>query len=187
LQLVTGFFEATADDSALVYSTAGDVWTAVKVSKAWNDSASWASAPSGGDMPVCFWGDSTVSAPRPQAAVELQGDSTVLAGLRLGTPVHAFRRTEYGLAQQDGRWWLGRRVGAAGSFDIITGPLLPPGEGGLVFTYYDSTGAVTNKMTEIAEVGIVIRAESLNGTPGAANGMLRDSLTLRVMLRGNAP
>ncbi len=185
LQQVSGYFEATADDSALVYSRGADAWNVLKVSAAWNGSAAW----SGGGTPVCFWGDSTTSVPRPQAAVELQGDSLVLAGLTVGAPLTAFRRTEYALFQQSGRWWLGRRVGGAVPYDILTGPMVAPPSNGLAFAYYDATGAATVDPTQVAQVDIVLRAESFGQVRiGAAAGIrtVSDSLSTTAFLRNNA-
>ena len=58
--------------------------------------------------------------------------------------MRAFRRVEYAAYQLGGRWWLGRKVGAAGSYDLVTGPLRSPSDSGLVFHYYDSTGTETS-------------------------------------------
>ncbi len=190
LQQVSGYFQASQGDSALVYSVSADSWQSVNVAKAWNQAQAWTPAPGGGGTPACFWGDSSVNVPRPQATVELQGDSTVLAGLRVGTPVRAFRRTEYALYRKYGRWWLGRRFGSAPIYDILAGPLRPPPESGPAFTYYDAAGTVTADPMQVNRVKIVVRAESFGQLPGFAGPgtvTLRDSLTLIVHLRNNAP
>jgi hypothetical protein len=167
-----------------VYSVAADQWSVAHVSKAFNKNNSWDPAPSGGGTPFCFWGDSTVSMPRPQATLELQADTSVLNSVVVGAPVRAFRRTQYGLFTQGGHWWLGRRVGAAPSYEIVTGPLLSPGEGGIVFTYYDATGAVTGDPAQVARVQIALRATNLKPA-SAGTQVLRDSLSTAVFLRGN--
>ena len=187
LQHASGYFQETADDSALVYSVAGDKWSVVKVEGAWNKAYAWDPAPSGGGTPFCFWGDTTGAWPRPQATLQFKGDSAVLAELVVGAPVRAFRATEYGLFQQNGRWWVGRRVGTAPSYEMVTGPMLSPTDDGLVFTYYDAAGAVTADRTQVAQVEIALRSESFGLAPGSANQTLRDSLTIRVSLRNNTP
>lgn len=183
LQQVSGYFEASADDSVRVYSAGADGWDVLKVAAAWNGSDAW----SGGGTPVCFWGDSTTSVPRPQATLELQGDSAVLANIRVGAPIRAFRRTEYAVFQEDGRWWLGRRVGSASGYDKLTGPMLAPAQGGLALTYYDTTGSVTAALDQIARVDLVLRAESFKRVRklGGGNTTLNDSLTTVVFLRNN--
>ncbi|MEE9183075.1 MAG: prepilin-type N-terminal cleavage/methylation domain-containing protein [Acidimicrobiia bacterium] len=184
LQTASGYFMGSSEDSALVYSVAADQWSVAHVSKAFNKNNSWDPAPSGGGTPFCFWGDSTVSMPRPQATLELQADTSVLNSVVVGAPVRAFRRTQYGLFTQGGHWWLGRRVGAAPSYEIVTGPLLSPGEGGIVFTYYDATGAVTGDPAQVARVQIALRAKNLKPA-SAGTQVLRDSLSTAVFLRGN--
>jgi hypothetical protein len=186
LQQVSGSFYATADDSVLAYSVADDAWAVLGVSGVWSGATAWDPAPGGGGTPVCFWGDSTATVPRPQVALELQGDSASLAGLPVGSPIRSFRRTEYGLLQQAGRWWLGRRLGAAGSYEILTGPMRAPADSGLVFTYYDAMGAVTAVPAQVAEVVIVLRAESFGRARAAGYQAVRDSLTFRIALRNNA-
>lgn len=184
LQEATGYFEGTADDSALVYTVDSGDWEVVKVARAFNRAHSWDPAPSGGGTPVCFWGDSTASMPRPQATLELDGDTTVLNHLVLGAPVRAFRRTQYGLMSQDGHWWLGRRIGDAVSAEVVTGPLLSPAQGGLVFTYYDANGATTTDPAAVARVDFTLRGVSEKpGGPGKAPAV--DSLSMSVFIRGN--
>ena len=107
------------------------------------------------------------------------------AGIQIGAPVRAFRRVEYGLYQDagDGRWWLGRKVGAAASYEKLTGPLLAPASGGLVFTYRDAAGNVTANPTQVAVIDFVIRAESYRVWSNAQQ-FQQDTLATRVALRG---
>ncbi|MFQ5689514.1 MAG: PilW family protein [Gemmatimonadota bacterium] len=185
LQATSGYFQATADDSALVYSLSTDTWSAVKVVGVWEGSAAWSS----GGTPVCFWGDSTTSVPRPQVAVELQGPGAVLADLEVGAPIRLFRQVEYGLFQQNGRWWLGRRQGSATQWEELTGPLLAPANGGLVLTYYDATGSMTSDPAQVARVDLVLRAESFGKVRGFVRsgfGNVIDSLRITASLRNNA-
>ncbi len=185
LQEATGYFEATADDSAVALRVKDGSWNVVNVSKAFNKNLSWDPAPSGGGTPVCFWGDSTTAMPRPQATLELQGDTAVLNNLVIGAPVRAFRRTQYALFPADGHWWLGRRVGNAPGWETITGPLLSPSEGGLVLDYSDVSGAPTADPNRVARVDIMLRAKSYR--PATASGSsVRDSLMTTVFVRGGS-
>ena len=191
LQLASGYFQGTVTgvDSAMVYDMLAlpfGQWNVLKVKEAWNGTDSWAAiGGGGGGTPVCFWGDSSVNVPRPQATVELFAPNPVLAGILVGDPVRAFRPTEFALFQQAGRWWLGRKVIGEANYEILTGPLLPASDSGLVFTYYDATGAVTADPSRVVQVEIVLRAESFGSASGVGYKTLRDSLTTRVFLRGN--
>ncbi len=142
---------------------------------------------SAGGTPVCFWGDSTTAAPRPQAAIELTGTAASLATLKVGASLRVFRRTKYGLFAQDGRWWLGRRVGA-GAWELLTGPMLSPANGGLTFTYYDANDAVTTDPTLVSRVEFTLRSESYGRVSAAGQGgsTVGDSLTMTVFLRNNS-
>jgi hypothetical protein len=183
LQQSWGYFEGTADDSALAYRPKRARWSAVNVAKAWNKAQSWADAPSGGGTPVCFWGDSTAAMPRPQASLQLQASDEVLDEIVVGAPVRVFRRTQYELFQQDGYWWLGRRIGNSKAHQIVTGPLLSPEAGGFVLKYYDSGGAVTADPARVARVDIALRATSL-GAAGYVQRTRQDSLHTTVFIRG---
>ena len=156
-------------DSALVFMAGGatlddDAWRAVEITKVWD--------PDGGGVKYCTWFDG--------ATVEsdlVPHVSSDTSAVKLGAPFRTFRRVEYGMFQQDGRWWLGRRVAGAASWELLTGPLRAPGAGGLVFTYYDSTGAVTAVPAEVHHVDVEIRGESVVGSR-------QDSVVTRVTLRG---
>ncbi len=113
------------------------------------------------------------------AALAASGGGT----FEVGAPLRAFRRIEYGLYQEGGRWWLGRKVGTALSYEKLTGPLRSAVGGGLVFTYYDAAGAVTADPTQVAAVEFIIRAESYR-LPDAKGGYQVDTLATRVAVRG---
>ncbi len=102
----------------------------------------------------------------------------------VGAPLRAFRSIEYGLYQEGGRWWLGRKVGAAASYEKLTGPLRSAASGGLVCTYYDAAGAVTADPSQVAAVEFIIRAESYALPGSGSTALQQDSLTIRVALRG---
>ncbi len=182
LRQTSGTFTGTTNDSAMVLSAANSTWSAFNVSDAWNGSAAWT------NTPVCFWGDSTTSVPRPEASIQLDTLAT-LAELELGGPVHLFRRTKYGLSGQDGRWWLSRSE-AGGGWEILTGPTLSPSNGGLTFSYYDSLGVATTDPTLVERVEFTLRSESygqVSAPAGASGGTLADSVTTTVFLRNTDP
>jgi len=183
LQNVSGTFAGTVSDSARVYSLESDSWAAYDVTDAWNGTDAWTS----GGTPVCFWGDSTTAAPRPQATVELAGPVASLADIGVGAAVRVFRRTKYGLFAQDGRWWLGRRVAGA-AWELLTGPMLSPPNGGLTFRYYDASDAVTADPTLVSRVEFTLRSESFGKVSALGQfggGTVGDSLTMSVFLRNN--
>ena len=173
-------FTGITNDSALVYSLTDGGWGAYNVSAAWNGSAAWS------QNPVCFWGDSTTSAPRPEASIQLDTLATV-ANLEVGGMVHLFRKTKYGLSTRDGRWWLSRSEGGGG-WEILTGPTLSPSNGGLEFAYYDTLGVVTTDPTLVARIDFTVRSESYGqvSTVGQTGGNLADSLTTSVFLRNTS-
>ena len=180
LRQTSGAFTGTTNDSAMVFSVVDNTWAAFNVSAAWTGSDAWT------DTPVCFWGDSTTSVPRPEASIQIDTLAT-LANLEVGGPVHLFRRTKYGLSTLNGRWWLSRKEGAGG-WEILTGPMLSPSDGGLTFAYYDSLGVVTTDPTEVAHVEFTLRSESYGqvSMAGQSGGALGDSITAAVFLRNSS-
>ncbi len=196
----SGEFFSTADDSALVFAAGGaspsdDQWKVLKVSNVWD--------PVGGGVTYCAWGDTVIGqgkgkgsasgggdckagngcAMRPtQLVVELTGD---VDDVYFGAPIRAFRRVEYGLFQEDGRWWLGRKIGAA-AYEKLTGPLSSPTDSGLVFTYYDQAGNVTADSTQVAQIEIIVRGESFGKVRKSLTdvSVQVDTLTTWVSLRG---
>jgi hypothetical protein len=104
--------------------------------------------------------------------------------IKVGAPFRGFRRVQYTEFNQNGRWWLGRKVGAAATYDQLTGPLVAPVSGGLAFAYYDTLGAVTTNPTALGSVAFTLRTESYKNTyVGSTYAYQRDSLTTRVALR----
>ena len=99
----------------------------------------------------------------------------------------------------DGRYWLVQRVSGASTPELLAGPLLSPADSGLVFHYYDVTGAETATPSEVASIDILLKAESREdmsnyvgyvsgngkGKGGASPNHLADTLRLRVGIRGN--
>ena len=177
LWLTNGDFQATVDDSVLVFAAGGpgmadDVWKALKVTSAGPAAAM--------GLAACDW----VGAGVPDVAVQIRVTSpSDTADIALGAPLRTFRRIEYGLFAADGRWWLGRRVGA-GSWEKLTGPLLPVWLDGLVFSYKDAAGNPTANLAQVAVVDFVIRAQSYRAPGGGGSQFFTDTLATRVALRG---
>lgn len=169
-----GELNTTADDSALIFAAgtqgAGD--------DAWKVFAPVQNfSPGAGGVPTCAWGGS----PSPNLVMGVAGDTS---GVTVGAPLRAFRRIEYGLYQEAGHWWLGRKVGG-GSYERLTGPLRAPSDSGLVFTYYDQAGNTTSDATQVESVDIVLRSQSIAKLSrlGGVASELQDTLTTRVFLR----
>ena len=190
----SGEFYTTPDDSALVFAAGGtsaddDEWKVVRIETLWS--------PPGGGISTCFWGDTLVGKGKgkstskgkswtgnvvPDTVVQVSGD---MDNVYMGAAFRAFRRVEYGLFQEDGRWWLGRKVGAA-SYEKLTGPLRAPTDSGLVLTYYDRAGNTTAAVDSVALVEILIRGESFGKVRKSATdvSVQQDTLTIWVSLRG---
>jgi hypothetical protein len=164
----TGQIFTTANDSAMVYLPGLEDWVELDVTDQFD--------PIGSTVPYCDWGDGATT--RPDLVVEMAGDTT---GIQVGTPWTAFRRVEFGIYQDGGRWWLGRKVGNAGSYEKLTGPLVSPSDGGFVLTYLDDTGTATADPTAVEQVQIEIRSESTGMDRGQAR---QDSIQFTVWLRG---
>jgi prepilin-type N-terminal cleavage/methylation domain-containing protein len=169
----SGTFGAAVGDSAVVLSATHKTWSNLRVSNVW-------ASPAAVGLAACAWPGLS-----PTLAVELvpvvPADTL---GVGPGSVITAFRQTQYGLFSRDGRWWLGRKVGSAASYDLVTGPLLAPTNGGLVFSYHDETGAVTTDPAEVHLVDVVLRAESF-GKARSVSGLAerRDSVSVKALLR----
>ncbi len=197
----SGELSSTADDSALVFAAGApgsddDQWKVVRVTGVWD--------PVGGGVPFCAWGDTAIAQGKgvgtgkgkgqcnpanecksipADLVVEVAGD---MDNVYLGAAFRAFRRIEYGLFLEDGRWWLGRKIGAAASYEKLTGPLSSPSDSGLVLTYYDRAGNTTAAADSVALIEIILRGESfgvVRKSPGDVS-VQQDTLTTWVSLRG---
>jgi competence protein ComGC len=178
-----GDFPATADDTAMVFEANGsgtgdDAWFVAGVAAEWG-------SPSAGGVSDCAW--SSVSEV-PDLVVELDTTLAAMSGIEVGAPYRQFRKVHYGLyLDADGRWWLGRKVGSAASWEKLTGPLSAPSDSGLAFRYYDGSGSATTDPTLVRMVDIVLRGESYGKVPQAGNlapDVQEDTLRVRVSLRG---
>ena len=164
---------ANIDDSALVYQLGRDKWTALKITAV--------GTPAAMGVTSCAW----PGARPPDVVVEFAvGPKTDTSYIKVGAPFRSFRRVEYAEYQLNNRWWLGRKVGAATSYDQLTGPLVSPAANGLTFTYYDTLGAVTANPSAVGSIAFTLRTESYkNSYVGATYVYQRDSLTTKVALR----
>jgi prepilin-type N-terminal cleavage/methylation domain-containing protein len=164
---------AGTDDSALVYQLGRDKWTALKVTAV--------GTPAAMGVAACAW----PGARPPDVVVEFAvATRTDTSYIKVGAPFRNFRRVEYAEYQLNSRWWFGRRVGAAGSYEQLTGPLVAPASNGLAFVYYDTLGAVTANPGAVGSVAFTLRSESFKKTyVGNTYVYQRDSLTTKVALR----
>jgi prepilin-type N-terminal cleavage/methylation domain-containing protein len=164
---------ATTDDSALVYEVGRDNWQALRITAV--------GTPAAMGVAACAW----PGARPPDIVVEFAvAAKTDTSYIKVGAPFRNFRRVQYAEFQLNNRWWLGRKVGAAASYEQLTGPLLAPASNGLAFTYYDTLGAVTANPAAVGTVAITLRTESYKRTYiGNTFDYQRDSLTTKVVLR----
>jgi hypothetical protein len=169
-----GSIAATSYDSLLVAKMGQGTWRVVKISQV--------GTPAALAVPACSW----PGARAPDLAIEVNVIAAAdTLGVQVGAPVRTFRRTVYAEYQTGGRWWLGRRVGAAATFEQLTGPLLAPASGGVKFAYYDTLGVVTANPALVATVSATIRTESNKqyrmGT--SVPQYQRDTLITKIALR----
>ncbi len=170
----SGTFTDTAEDSVLVYSQSGGTWKNLGVFQAWP-------APAAAGVGTCDWAAGQSADQAIEPVVTAPADT---AGVWVGSGLKAFRRVQYGMFQLNGRWWLGRKLGAAASYELVTGPLRAPADSGLVFHYYNAAGAETAVPADVVRVEIELRSESAGRAGFGGNvGFRRDSLTVNVFLR----
>jgi hypothetical protein len=164
---------ATVDDSALVYQVGRDNWQVLKITAV--------GTPAAMGVTACAWPGARPPDVVVEFAVNTKADT---AYIKVGAPLRNFRRVEYAEYQLNNRWWLGRRVGAAATYEQLTGPLLAPASNGLAFTYYDTLGAVTVNPAAVGAIAVTLRTESFKRTYVKNTfDYQRDSLTTKVVLR----
>ncbi len=164
---------AGADDSALVYQLGRDKWTPLKITAV--------GTPAAMGVTACAW----PGARPPDVVVEFAvGTKSDTSYIKVGAPFRGFRHVEYSEYQLNNRWWLGRKIGAATSYEQLTGPLVSPAGNGLTFAYYDTLGAVTANPSAVGSIAFTLRTESFKNTyVGTTYVYQRDSLTTKVALR----
>jgi prepilin-type N-terminal cleavage/methylation domain-containing protein len=164
---------ATTDDSALVYQVDLATWRPLRITAV--------GTPAAMGVATCAWPGARVPDMVVEVAAPLIGDTS---GIKVGAPFRDFRRVEYAEYTLNSRWWLGRKVGAAASYEQLTGPLLSPTLNGLQLAYYDSLGAVTANAANVRSVAFTLRTESFRKTwLKTAFDYQRDSLTTRIAVR----
>jgi len=171
IALSSGAFEAPTPDSVLMFSRSNDQWNSIGVAQVWSDAVA-------GGVPSCAWAG---GAPPDYVVAVTPGDT---AGVGVGSGLKTYRRMEYGMTAWDGSWWLGRKVGAASTFELVTGPLRSPSDSGVAFHYYDASGSETANPTQVVRVELVLRALS-SGKAHSSTGVTagRDSITVTAWLR----
>ena len=164
---------AGTDDSAIVHQLGRDKWTALKITAV--------GTPAAMGVPACAW----PGARPPEIVVEFAvGTKADTSYIKVGGAFRSFRRIEYAEYQVNSRWWLGRKIGGAASYEQLTGPLVAPASNGLAFIYYDTLGAVTTNPLAVGTVAVTLRTESFKKTyVGNTFTYQRDSLTTKVALR----
>jgi type II secretory pathway pseudopilin PulG len=167
-----GNIQASVDDTALVYLIGRGQWNKLRITAV--------GTPAAMGVAACAW----AGARPPDVVVEFAVTaSTDTSYIKVGAPFRAFRRVQYAEYQQNSRWWLGRKVGAAAAYELLTGPLLAPASNGLAFTYYDTLGAVTADPAAVGSVAFTLRTESFKNTPGSTSPYQHDSVTTKVAVR----
>lgn len=166
LGMATGQITATADDTVLVYLGDTQGWKVIELG----------AIITGAGRPDCVWPGYGIADLRADLVVSKKNDTT---GVWVGSPFRTFRRVEYSLYQEYGRYWLGRKVGAAASYEMMTGPLRATD--GLVFVYRDAAGVVTTQPNQVATIEVMLRAESYLELQ--TGGRQQDSVAIRIALR----
>ncbi|MEO6211277.1 MAG: prepilin-type N-terminal cleavage/methylation domain-containing protein [Gemmatimonadaceae bacterium] len=106
----------------------------------------------------------------------------------VGVPIRIMRTAHYELYQEaSGNWYLGfydclpSRSPKCNPLQPVAGPYLPAnlaGTGGIVFTFLDSTGAVTATQKLVRRIDLAARAQTTVDvrTAGYAKGLVSDSM-----------
>jgi prepilin-type N-terminal cleavage/methylation domain-containing protein len=145
--------------------------------------------PSAGSCPTTtgFTATSTEAA----AGVSLLVTPALPATVRLGASIRFFHRAHYSLYRTaSGNWYIGFYecvAGACQTLQAVSGPYLPYAStgGGLRFTYFDSTGAVTANRTLVSRIDVTTRARTADAVAvtGTQREHYADSLSVSVALR----
>ncbi|HYL56426.1 MAG TPA: prepilin-type N-terminal cleavage/methylation domain-containing protein [Gemmatimonadales bacterium] len=116
------------------------------------------------------------------------GGLNVANAITRGAPVRGFDNVTYAVYQSgtDNNWYLGQQNNTqGGGMQPVIGPLI--GATGVTFSYYDSAGVVTAVPTQVAQIGIVLRARTASPIRDASGvqAFKVDSVLTRVALRNN--
>lgn len=167
-----GRIESAPEDSALILQIGRDRWQRSNVVSV--------GTPAAMGIATCAW----PGAPAPDLVVQLAVNSkSDTINIRVGAPIRTYKRVEYSQYVLDGRWWLGRKVGASASYEQLTGPLLP--STGLRFAYFDTLGAATATPAAVGTVAFTLSAESYKKVRKSTGAFAyqHDSLSTKVLLR----
>ena len=105
----------------------------------------------------------------------------------VGAPIRIIRKAHYEIYQEaSGNWYLGYydcvklRAPVCNTLQAVSGPYVPAnvgGTGGIVFSFRDSTGAVTATPALVRRIDLVARAQTAVSihTAGYARGQMTDS------------
>lgn len=108
---------------------------------------------------VCGSGDAAQRITLPGMASAMAADT-----VRRGASIRAYTSYWYGLYEESGDWYLGRR-GVDGVTQPLVGPLEPRASAGLRFAYFDRMGTVTAVATQVAQIRVTLRSSSRVTTP----------------------
>lgn len=172
-------------DDGPSFGAEDDTWQAYEVASVSSSTSACAVSP---------YADAVVDAPalKPRRVIRIAGAATLPSTIGAGVAVRATRPMRYSLFQPTGSaaWYLGLEQfedGAWSDISVASGPYRSPTDGGLRFTYFDTTGAPINSATrirEIARIDVELRAESeFSGSSLRGSQPIRDSLMLRVGVR----
>lgn len=121
-------------------------------------------------------------------SITLTNGNNLLDSVAIGAPVRIYERVLYQLYESNNVSWLGTDVQVSGNFNgttAVAGPVR--NSDGVLFTYYDSTGAVTGNATSVARIDVTVRGQSAQPImmQGRPTGPYRDSATVSATLRNN--
>jgi hypothetical protein len=115
--------------------------------------------------------------------IGLNGLANTAGAVTSGSPVWGYVPNTFKRYTSAGKRYLGVTTPQG------TQPLVETlsGANGLSFAYYDSTGAVTNVATRVAQIEVRLRAQGSNQTrlSNGTIGYVADSLVMQVSLRNN--
>lgn len=141
------------------------------------------------------WSCPAAAGSAPGYAIVANGNFTGVGALdsagaiRRGAPVRVFLPETFELYQaSDGKYYLGLIQGG-GTVQPLIGPLYNTATvPGVTFTYYDSSGAVTANVKQVAQVAFTLRAQSAQPFRQADGSITYavDSVYTRVALRNDA-
>lgn len=103
--------------------------------------------------------------------------------VRMGAPIRAYGTYTYGLYEENGQAYLGRKAPGQDAVPLV-GPLVSYDSStpGLVFSYFDENGATATVATDVREIRVTVRARSEAKNPTSGR-QVADSLTAAIYTR----